>query len=131
MAMSSLERILHVDDDTDIQTVTKLALEEIGGFVVEICSSGREAIDKAPIFAPDLILLDVMMPGMDGPETLRRLRKLPEMAETPVVFMTAKAQAREIERYKAMGAVDIVAKPFDPMTLSQEIRDIWQSYRGM
>lgn len=131
MAMSSLERILHVDDDTDIQKVTKLALEEIGGFVVEICSSGREAIDKAPIFAPDLILLDVMMPGMDGPETLRRLRKLPEMAETPVIFMTAKAQAREIERYKAMGAVDIVTKPFDPMTLSQQIRDIWQRYRGM
>ena len=129
--MNSLERILHVDDDADILQVTKLALEEIGGFVVEICSSGREAIDKAPIFAPDLILLDVMMLGMDGPETLRRLLKLPGMAETPVVFMTAKSQGREIERYKAMGAVDIVTKPFDPMTLSQHIRDIWQSYRAM
>ncbi len=128
--MTSLTRILHVEDEPDIQEIARLALEAIGGFVVETCASGREALEKAPIFRPDLILLDVMMPGMDGPTTLRELQKIPGMTDTPIVFMTAKAQPREIEKFKEIGATDVVSKPFDPATLSDEVRKIWERYLG-
>lgn len=128
--MTALQRILHVEDEPDIQEVARLTLESMGGFTVETCGSGQEALDKAPGFAPDLILLDVMMPGMDGPATLRELRKLPEIAETAIVFMTAKAQTHEIEEFKQMGAADVITKPFDPMTLSGQIRDIWEKHHG-
>ena len=128
--MTALQRILHVEDEPDIQEVARLTLESMGGFTVETCGSGQEALDKAPGFAPDLILLDVMMPGMDGPATLRELRKLPEIAETAIVFMTAKAQTHEIEEFKQMGAADVITKPFDPMTLSDQIRDIWEKHHG-
>lgn len=77
------------------------------------------------MFAPDLILLDVMMPGMDGPATLSALHALPETTSTPVIFMTAKVQKIEIENYRKMGAIDVIPKPFDPMTLAQTVRDIW------
>ncbi|MAF96254.1 MAG: hypothetical protein CMM60_10945 [Rhodospirillaceae bacterium] len=123
--MTSLQRILYVDDEPDIQEVAKMTLEAIGGFTVETCNSGQEAIEKAAGFAPDLILLDVMMPGMDGPSTLQELRKLPKITETPVIFMTAKVQAQEIEEYKKMGAADVITKPFDPMTLSEQVKKIW------
>ena len=119
-----IERILFVEDEIDIQEVTQLALEAIGGFTVEICSSGREALEKAPAFAPDAILLDVMMPDMDGPSTLVGLRDLPETADTPVIFMTAKTQAHEIQHFKDLGALDVITKPFDPITLADQIRTI-------
>ena len=80
-------------------------------------------------FHPDLVLLDVMMPGMDGPETLRRLRELPSVARTPVVFMTAKVQSRDLERYHELGAAEVIFKPFDPMTLSDQVRRIWHECR--
>jgi len=123
--MSELSKILYVEDEPDIQAVTKLALEEIGGFSLEVCGNGDEALAKAVDFAPDLLLLDVMMPGMDGPTTLKALRELPELANTPAIFMTAKVQPHEVEEYKALGAVDVIAKPFDPMTLSENLRNIW------
>lgn len=121
-----LERILYVEDDPDIQMVAKMALEKIGGFTLTICSSGPEALEKAAAFEPQLILLDSMMPGMDGPTTLQELRKLPEMSMIPVVFMTAKIQPQEIEYYKTLGALDVIKKPFDPMQLSAQITAIWQ-----
>jgi len=80
-------------------------------------------------FAPDLILLDVIMPGMDGLATLEALRRLPPSLETPVVFMTAKVQAQEVARYRQLGAADVIAKPFDPMTLSDSVRAIWRRIR--
>ena len=125
--MTELEpqRILHVDDEPDIRDVTKLALEAVGGFTVESCASGAEAIHAARVFIPDVILLDVMMPEMDGPTTLKSMRTTPALADIPVVFMTAKAQSREIEHFKALGAVDVIVKPFDPMTLADTIREIW------
>ena len=123
--MSELNKILYVEDEPDIQAVTKLALEEIGGFSLEVCGNGDEALAKAVDFAPDLLLLDVMMPGMDGPTTLKALREIPELANTPAIFMTAKVQPHEVEEYKALGAVDVIAKPFDPMTLSENLRNIW------
>jgi two-component system OmpR family response regulator len=125
MTPRTLKRILYIEDETDIQTVAKLALEVVGGFVVQVCDSGEKALALAPEFAPDLILLDVMMPGMDGPGTLAALRALPQTAGTPVVFMTAKVQKNEIENYKKLGAIDVIPKPFDPMTLAQSVRDIW------
>ncbi|MBA3946583.1 MAG: response regulator [Herpetosiphonaceae bacterium] len=121
----TLSRILMVEDESDIQTVAKLALELVGGFCVEVCASGSEALTTAPTFAPDLILLDVMMPGMDGVTTLKALRALPALTTTPVIFMTAKVQPHEVAHYKALGALDVVAKPFDPMTLSKTITSIW------
>jgi two-component system OmpR family response regulator len=120
-----LERILYVEDDPDIQAIAMMVLDSISGFAVEPCSSGSEALVKAVAFAPDLVLLDVMMPGMDGPETLKALRQFPELQNTPVVFMTAKVQPQEIQEYMALGAVGVIAKPFDPMTLTQQLQDVW------
>ena len=123
-----LTRILYVEDDLDIQTVAKLALEMLGGYTLQICSSGVEAMEKIGVFDPQLILLDVMMPGMDGPTTLGHLRELPEFLTTPVIFMTAKVQPSEVAEYKALGAVDVIPKPFDPMTLAQQIEMIWERF---
>ena len=125
-----LEKILYVEDEKDIQTIATMALEMVGKFTVRACSSGAEAIAMLAEFEPDLILLDVMMPGMDGPTTLARLREHPAGAGVPAVFMTAKVQPREIESLKGLGAIDVIAKPFDPMTLSDSLRKIWQAARS-
>lgn len=128
--MSQLQRILYVEDEPDIQAVAKLALEMVGGFSVKICSSGEEAMREAAAFAPDMILLDVMMPGMDGPTTLQNLRENPALATVPVAFMTAKVQPAEVSHYKSLGALDVIAKPFDPMALAGQVRAIWESRHG-
>lgn len=125
--MAALLKILYVEDEPDIQAIAKLALETIGGFTLEVCSSGAEAIEKGPEFQPDLILMDVMMPGMDGPTTLVQLRQDQRLGNTPVVFMTAKVQPQEIAEFKNLGAVEVIAKPFDPMTLSEQINSIWST----
>ncbi len=122
-----LNRILYTDDEPDIREVAKVSLELVGGFTLCLCASGEEAVRVAPGFAPDLILLDVMMPGMDGPSTLAQLRQLEALASTPIVFMTAKAQAAEQKRYRELGAADVIAKPFQPMQLPQQLRDIWKN----
>ncbi len=127
-AIPRLEKILYIEDEPDIQEVARLALELAGGFRVEVCGSGSEALRVAPDFDPDLILLDVMMPRMDGPTTLQELRKDPRVARTPVVFMTAKVQAHEVDRYLELGALDVIAKPIDPMALSDKVRSIWARY---
>lgn len=128
MAAPELKRILMVEDEPDIQQVARIALEAVGGFTVEICGSGKEALEKAPMFAPDLILLDVMMPGMDGPNTLNAMRENPAISDTPAIFMTAKVQQHEVSRYKEMGVLDVIPKPFDPMTLSATINNIWRQH---
>jgi two-component system OmpR family response regulator len=122
-----LRRILLVEDDPDVQVVVTMALESIGGFSVLPCSSGTEALARFGEFAPDLVLIDVMMPGLDGPATLEHLRRLPGAAATPMVFMTARVQAHEVARYRELGAADVIAKPFDPMTLSDTVQSIWWS----
>ena len=127
MNSPALRRILFVEDDPDIQVVATMALEALGGFSVTTCGSGGEALSRFPELAPDLVLLDVMMPGMDGPATLEALRRLPEAATVPVVFMTARVQAHEMSRYRELGAVDVIAKPFNPMTLADTVRSIWRS----
>ncbi|MDO8719087.1 MAG: response regulator [Polaromonas sp.] len=122
---SSLCRILYVEDEPDIRAVAQMALEAVGGFAVIACASGQEALSAAPGAGADLLLLDVMMPGMDGPSTLRALREMPATAHTPVIFMTAKVQAAEVAQYKALGALEVIPKPFDPMEISAQIRRIW------
>ncbi|MDC0662987.1 response regulator [Marinobacter sp. SS21] len=128
--MTELKRIMYVEDEPDIRAVAELALSAVGGFEVQLCESGEQALDSAEAFQPDLILLDVMMPRLDGPETLQALRQNPLLAGIPVAFMTAKVQPSEVEAYKALGAIDVIAKPFDPMTLSDTVRAIWQRHRG-
>lgn len=125
-----LTRILYVEDEPDIQMVAQLALETLGGYTLAVCSSGNEALAKIAGFQPQFILLDVMMPGMDGPTTLGKIRTLPEFATTPVVFMTAKVQPSEVAGYKAIGAVDVIPKPFDPMKLSSQVQAIWAHCHG-
>ena len=125
--MTELKKILHVEDDVDILEISKMVLEGIGQFELMQCSSGKEALKAAPEFNPDLVLMDAMMPEMSGIETLVELRKLSDFADTPVVFMTAKAQPEEIEEFMATGAIGVITKPFDVMTLSDQIRSIWEN----
>lgn len=125
-----LERILYVEDEPDIRMVAQMALEAVGGFSVQVCSSGAEALQAVESFGPQLIILDVMMPDMDGPTTLGELRKLPCCTATPILFMTAKAQPAEVARFLSLGAIDVIAKPFDPMTLADTIQGIWSRLNG-
>ncbi len=118
----TIRKVLLVDDEDDIRTIGQLSLSRVGGWQTVLASSGAEAVTKAAAEGPDLILLDVMMPGMDGPTTLGKLRAQEATAKTPVIFMTAKIQKQEVARYLELGAVGVIGKPFDPMTLPSEIK---------
>lgn len=120
-----LHKILHVEDEPDIRTITKVALEKIGQMVVASCASGPEALEIIADFSPDMVLLDAMMPGMDGPEVMAHLQNRDDTKDIPVVFMTAKVQASEIASYISLGALDVISKPIDPMKLHQQLKDIW------
>lgn len=127
---AELRRVLYVEDDPDIRSIATMALEAVGGLEVRACSSHAEALEAATGFAPDVLVLDVMMPGMDGPATLAGLRRLPATAATPVIFMTAKVQASEVQGYHALGAIGVITKPFDPMGLADQVRSLWQAPRS-
>ena len=120
-----LEKIMLVEDDGDIRTVAAMSLEMVGGLKVLACESGEAALEELASFAPQLVLLDVMMPGMNGPEVLARMRARPEGAQVPVAFMTAKVQPEEIRALLALGVIDVIAKPFDPMTLPDQVKALW------
>ncbi|PPD46727.1 MAG: hypothetical protein CTY16_08975 [Methylobacter sp.] len=124
--MNDMLKIMYVDDEADIRTIVEFALEDEEDFELKICASGQEALDTIGNYRPDFVLLDVMMPGMDGPATLRRIRELPEFASLPVVFVTAKVQPHEVAYFKSIGAAEVIAKPFDPMLLAGQVRDICQ-----
>lgn len=124
--MSSL-RILYVEDEPDIRTIAHMSMTSLGGFEVMPCASGSEALQQAAAFQPELLILDVMMPGMNGPATLELLRGLPECAATPVIFMTAKVQPGEVQEYLDLGALGVIAKPFDAIALSDEILAMWKA----
>lgn len=128
--IKTLNKILYVEDSPFIRKVTQVALETVGGFTLKVCEHGEEALEVGPIFDPDLILLDVMMPGMDGPTTLAALRRVPSMKDTPVIFMTGKLQPEEIQSYRDLGALDVIAKPFDSMKLADLVRSIWARAEG-
>ena len=113
------------EDDPDIRTVLELTLATSGRFRPTLVPSGREALELAPALEPDLILLDVMMPGLDGPATLKALRAEPATRDISVVFLTARAQPHELRSYREQGVVDVIIKPFDPLTLVDSILAIW------
>lgn len=115
-------RVLHVDDEPDIREVVEMSLGLDPEFAVRSCASGSDALTATGDWPPDVILLDVMMPVMDGPTTLKHLRERPGTVNTPIVFMTARAQAREIEQFVSLGAAGVIPKPFDPMTLAVSVR---------
>jgi len=117
-----MTRILYVDDEADIREVAQMSLELDPALEVRTCASGAEAIAAAVAWRPDLILLDVMMPGMDGPTVFAHLRGEPETAAIPVVFITARTQASEVDGFRRLGARGILGKPFDPMTLAGQVR---------
>jgi two-component system, OmpR family, response regulator len=124
----SLKKIMLVEDDPDIRLVTRLSLELGGGYEVRVCGSGAEALESAPAFAPELILLDVMMPGMDGLATMDALRKLPGISAIPIVFFTANAQDQLRQDLFRHGALDVIIKPIEPNALVEQIRAIWQRF---
>ena len=118
-------KILHIDDEPDIREITALALGIDPDIDLTSFPSGQSALQALKDgLAPDAILLDVMMPGLDGPGTLEQIRTVTEHATTPVIFMTARAQAQEQARFIGLGAVGVIIKPFDPMTLAGQVRDI-------
>jgi two-component system OmpR family response regulator len=125
-----LQKILCIDDEEDILEVMKLALETIGNLDVHTCNNSAKAVQEAQSVKPDLIVLDVMMPEMDGPATLKLLQANDNVNKIPVLFMTARVQQSEINEYLALGVVGVIAKPFDPMTLTDQIKTLWEARNG-
>ncbi|KKO48416.1 chemotaxis protein CheY [Arsukibacterium sp. MJ3] len=121
-----LQRIMHVEDDESIRAVAEIALTDVAGFELLSCGSGQSAINQVEAFAPQLILLDVMMPQMDGLQTLAALRQLPGVKTIPVVFMTARIQQAEKQHYLDAGAIAVIDKPFDPMQLGDTLHRLYQ-----
>lgn len=119
-----IRKVMMVDDEPHIRRIGELSLRGVGKWQVVLAGSGKEAVELARREQPDVILLDVMMPGMDGPATLAELRDSNDTAAIPVIFLTAKAQRHEVERYRMLGAAGVLTKPFDPMTLPDEVRTI-------
>jgi CheY-like chemotaxis protein len=124
----TLNRILLVEDDPDIQLITRLSLEVGGGYEVRVCSSGAEAVQAAAAYAPDLVLLDVMMPGMDGLAAMDALRQLPGLATSPMVFFTANTQDQVRQNLLRRGALGVIVKPVEPNALVAQIRALWQRH---
>jgi CheY-like chemotaxis protein len=125
--MSKLQRVLHVDDDDDIRVIARMALEMVGDLELHQCDSGRQALEEAAAFAPDLFLLDYMMPEMNGEDTLCELRRIPGLEKVPAIFMTARVQADVAATLLEKGALSVIAKPFDPMNLCALLHDAWNS----
>jgi two-component system, OmpR family, response regulator len=125
MPQTALKTVLYVDDEADIRHIAQIALELNGTIKVETAGSGEQALENARRQKPDLMLLDVMMPGIDGPTTLRRMRTDSALARIPVVFITAKALPHEVAGLGELGAVGVIAKPFDPMELENQVQAIW------
>jgi CheY-like chemotaxis protein len=128
--MEVFERLMCIEDDPDIRMILEFSLGRMGGFTVCLCESGPQALEQVQTFQPQLVLLDVMMPEMSGPETLLKLRELPQMKGVPVVFLTAKAMQDEVEALLEYGATGVIVKPFDPVALPQNIRIYWEHGRG-
>lgn len=124
--MRPLQSVLYADDEPDIREIAALALTLDGALDVRTCDSGEAALAAALARAPDLVLLDVMMPGLDGPATLTRFRERTELVAIPVVFITAKTLPSELQRFRELGAADVISKPFDPMRLLEQVRMIWE-----
>lgn len=127
---TALRHIVLVEDEPDIRQIVQLSLELAGSYTVTAYESGHDALADLYEQPADLVLLDVMMPGIDGPSILQAMRAHPATAEVPVVFLTAKVQPKEVERYRALGAVDVISKPFDPLTLPEQVQALWTQCRA-
>jgi CheY-like chemotaxis protein len=121
-----LSKVCYVEDDQDIQRIVRLSLEKVGKMTVEVVSDPNVAVEAMKRFVPDLVLLDWMMPGMDGPTLFRQMRQTPELSALPVVFITAKASQSEMEELAALGAAGAISKPFSPKDLPDQLREIWK-----
>lgn len=130
MQIRQLKKILLVEDDEDIRNIAKMALEMTGDLEVTSCSSGIEAVRNASDIYVDLIIMDVMMPEMDGPASLLKLRQYQQLRDTPCIFMTARTQKSEIKAYMGLAIIAVISKPFDPMTLADEVRMAWLKSQG-
>jgi CheY-like chemotaxis protein len=117
----NIQKVLLVDDDPNIRKLAKMSLERVGRWQVCVASSGQEALEMVEAERPDLIVLDVMMPGLDGAMTLEQLKSRPDFASVPVILMTAKVQSPQMDEYLGMGAAGLIIKPFDPLKLPEEI----------
>jgi CheY-like chemotaxis protein len=124
----TLKRVLYVDDDADIREIVQMSLSLDGELSVNLSDGGERALVKMRAEQPDLVMLDVMMPGMDGPSILARMRADETLKHIPVIFMTAKANNSEVARFRALSAIGVIAKPFDPMALGGQVRALWNSH---
>jgi CheY-like chemotaxis protein len=121
-----LDRICYVEDDEDIQRIVRMSLERVGKMTVEVVTDPLKAIGVMNAFKPDLVMLDWMMPGMDGPTLFKKMKEDPQMSLLPVVFITAKAQSRDMAELMALGAAGTISKPFSPKDLPDQLRAIWK-----
>ena len=127
MPAQPLNRICYVEDDEDIQKIVRMSLERIGKMTVEVVGDPMLAIDAIKAFKPELVMLDWMMPGMDGPTLYRKMKEVPEVRDLPVVFITAKASPKELEELRGLGAAGTISKPFSPKDLPEQLRAIWRT----
>lgn len=121
-------KILYAEDEADVQTIVEISVWSTSKHEIKTCSNGKLLLECVEEYNPDLILLDIMMPEMDGPTTFKNLQSNPKTKDIPVVFMTAKAQSHEIEMFKQTGVVGIITKPFEPLTLCKDIEKIWDRH---
>jgi two-component system OmpR family response regulator len=121
-----LNRVCYVEDDEDIQRIVRLSLERLGKMTVEVVGDPTMAVEAMTAFKPDLVMLDWMMPRMDGPAVFRQMKLRPETSALPVVFITAKASQRDLDELMTMGAVATSSKPFSPKDLPEQLREIWK-----
>jgi CheY-like chemotaxis protein len=125
MPAQALNRICYVEDDEDIQRIVRMSLERVGKMTVEIVGDPLAAIERMRAFKPELVMLDWMMPGLDGPALFRKMRETEDLKGLPVVFITAKASQRDLDDLRAMGAAGTISKPFSPKDLPDQLRKIW------
>jgi two-component system, OmpR family, response regulator len=124
MTVRKLSKILLVDDQRDIRSIVGLALGKIGKFEVQVCASGAEALAAAPVFSPDLLMVDMSMPVMDGVATLKALRE--QGIDAPAIFFTARLKPGDVDRYRDLGVLGVIPKPFDPLKLAAQVREMWK-----
>ncbi len=130
MDIPQLKRIMYVDDDLDLQDIVRLGLETRGGFTVTCCDTGNQALEEIKIFKPDLVILDMVLPGMSGLQLLERMRELRGVPWIPVIFLTSKISPQQVEEYKDLGVIGVINKPLNPLELRHQVREIWESSPG-
>lgn len=123
--MKELKKILYAEDEPDVQTIVEISIWSMSDYEIKICANGKLLLDCVEDYKPDLILLDVMMPEMDGPTTLKNLQLNEKTKDIPVIFITAKAQAHEVKLFEETGVIGVITKPFDPTTLCSSIKELW------